>query len=195
MKPQHHVRLGDFRVWLHPTPTGFKWADAGEQCDDCGHDTYTRKGQVLACDKCGSEYTIHGPTIPVDNSNPTKEDTMAKKNSKPADDLGLDAPAPRKRTAPTKPAAKGKPAAKASKVQRLAGKKLAPTEKGLAAREGSLRGSIVQAFKGGRTYETGLANLSTSVRKSPRGKTGAELKSHIVARVSSLVRKGLLKVV
>ena len=131
---------------------------------------------------------------------------MAKaKNTTPTaatDDLGLDAPATTKPVkaaklsdkvkATSKPAKAPQPDAAKKVGNALAGKKLVPTEKAGNVREGTVRASVIGAFKGGRLFDAALDKLSASYTATPRGTEMTKAK--LSARVASMVRKGFLEV-
>lgn len=110
-KAKHYVTIGGFRVWIQLEGDDYKYADYGEQCDDCGKDVFIRDGNVLKCDACKAEYHIHNADGTMLHGETQKEDTVSKNTT----------PAKAKTKAIKKPAKAEKPAKKekAIKVPRV----------------------------------------------------------------------------
>lgn len=154
------------------------------------------------CERLNTQSTAHPKST-------HKEKPMGtKKNTKAADPLAdLETPVAPKAAKPAKKAKDpladlddAKPAKKAKgapvpKVSKLVGAKLQPTAKAADLREGSLRAQVVAAFKGGKKFETGVANLTGNLEQ-PRGQAAkGSPEAYAKGRVASAVRKGFLEIV
>jgi len=132
-------------------------------------------------------------TVVAPAGKPDKKSKSKTEDSKPpADTLGLndeenDVSKDKKTTKKAATPKKDK-AAKRTKYEGLV---LKPTAKAEKLREGNLRHTVVNAFKGGVKFETALAKLEKSVSKAPRGGK-ADISKIIQAKIYNMHRLGFL---
>lgn len=151
-------------------------------------------------DKEETETQVEAPKT---GSKKFTKDKAKAKSTTTADDIGLndEEPTVAKKTKTIKKATKGKPAkavtkkAKAPKGEgraKLAGKTLAPTAKAANLREGTIRHTITNAFKGGEKYDAVVEDLEV---KQPRGDAfRKDMKAFVAGKIATMVRKGFLAV-
>ncbi len=130
-------------------------------------------------------------SVVVPTEKPGKKGKSKTDDSKPpADNLGLNDEENDVSKETTKKAATPKKD-KAAKRTKYEGLVLKPTAKAEKLREGNLRHTVVNAFKGGVKFETALAKLEKSVSKAPRGGK-ADISKIIQAKIYNMHRLGFL---